>query len=271
MCEFCAKHGRGNRWYLNPENFSEKMLEDPQRRKTLEKVAGWGIEYYIDFSARVTQLINWPVIGKAVKGIVTRMAPNEHGGQVISLEDSLQLLEYAKDFVLLPCECRKLVGHREDMVCLNFGPVKELQRRLLPEGPMEEVTLDEAREMVLKSDERGHFHQVLYAKVPFPVCICNCDARYCTSLKQRYANNIEVAILKGHEVCMVDEEVCRLCEEPICVSRCSFGALSYDPDTGRVHVNLNNCFGCGLCRAACERGSLSLVPRESLPATARMW
>jgi Pyruvate/2-oxoacid:ferredoxin oxidoreductase delta subunit len=271
MCEFCSKHGQGNRWYLNPENFSDLMMEDPRRRKTLETVGGVGIEYYIDFSARVTQMINWPVIGKAVKAMVNRMAPNEHGGQVISLEDSLQLLEYAKDFVVIPCECRKLVGHREDMVCLNFGPVKDLQRRLLPEGPMEELNLEEARQVVLQSDERGHFHQVLYAKVPFPVCICNCDARYCTSLKQRWANNGEAAIFKGHEVCAVDEERCRFCEEPLCVSRCSFGAMSYDRDTGRAYVHVSSCFGCGLCRAACPRGALSLVARESVPAAARMW
>ena len=110
MCEFCSKHGQGNRWYLNPENFSDEMMQDPQRVKTLEKVAGWGIEYYIDFTSRVTRLINWPVIGKAVKAAVNRMAPNEHGGQVVSLEDSLRLLEYARDFVLLPCECRRLVA-----------------------------------------------------------------------------------------------------------------------------------------------------------------
>jgi heterodisulfide reductase subunit A-like polyferredoxin len=271
MCEFCAKHGQDNRWYLNPDNFSDKMMEDPQRRKVLEKVGGVGIEYYIDFSIKVTRMINWPVIGKTVKGIVSRMAPNEHGGQVVSLEDSLQLLEYAKDFVLLPCECRRLVGHREDMVCLNFGPIKELQRRLLPEGPLEELNLEEARDIVMRSDERGHFHQVLYAKMPFPICICNCDARFCTSLKQRYANNIEAAVFKGHEVCAVDAEICRFCEEPLCVSRCSFGALHYDQDAGRVHVHLNNCFGCGLCRTVCERGALFLVPRESLPAAARMW
>ena len=35
MCEFCEKHGQGNRWYLNPENFSEKMMEDPQRVKKI--------------------------------------------------------------------------------------------------------------------------------------------------------------------------------------------------------------------------------------------
>lgn len=271
MCEFCEKHGQGNRWYLNPENFSEKMMEDPQRVKTLEKVGGWGIDYYIDFTSKVTQLVNWPVIGKVVKAIIGRMAPNEHGGQVVSLEDSLQLLEYARDFVLLPCACRKLVGHRDDMVCLNFGPIKDMQRRLMPEGPMEEITLEEAKELVRMSDERGHFHQVLYAKVPFPVCICNCDARYCTSLKQRRANNVEVAIFKGHEVCAVDRELCRFCEDPVCISRCAFGAMHYDAEAGSVHVHAGECFGCGLCRSACPRGALSLVPRDGVPSAAGRW
>ncbi|NPV60140.1 MAG: 4Fe-4S binding protein [Actinobacteria bacterium] len=271
MCEFCEKHGQGNRWYLNPENFSEKMMEDRQRVRTLEKVGGWGIDYYIDFTSKVTQLINWPVIGKVVKAIIGRMAPNEHGGQVVSLEDSLQLLEYARDFVLLPCACRKLVGHRDDMVCLNFGPIKDMQRRLIPEGPMEEITLEEAKELVRMSDERGHFHQVLYAKVPFPVCICNCDARYCTSLKQRRANNVEVAIFKGHEVCAVDRELCRFCEDPVCISRCAFGAMHYDAEAGSVHVHAGECFGCGLCRSACPRGALSLVSRDRVPSAAGRW
>jgi ferredoxin len=271
MCEFCDKHGRGNRWYLNPENFSDAMLEDPKRAKTLEEVAGWGIDYYIDFTSRATQLVNWPVIGRAVKAVVNRLAPDEHGGQVVSLEDSLQLLEYARDFVLLPCACRRLLGHRNDLVCLNFGPIKELQGSAMPEGPMEEITLEEAKEVVRQADARGHFHQVLYAKMPFPICICNCDGRYCTSLKQRLANQLEIALLKGHEVCRVDVDRCQACEEPQCMSLCGFGALAYDREEGRIRVNLSRCFGCGLCRGACDRGALSLAPREAVSATAGMW
>ena len=271
MCEFCEKHGQGNRWYLNPDNFSDEMMEDPKRVKTLEEVAGWGIDYYIDFTSKATKLVTWPVIGKVVKSIVNRMAPNQHGGQVVSLEDSLQLLEYGRDFVLLPCACRRLLGNKDDLVCLNFGPVKEFQSRAMPEGPMEELTLEEAKDVVRKSDARGYFHQVLYAKLPFPICICNCDARYCTSLKQRYANQVEIAVLKGHEVCLVDGKRCRFCEEPLCMSRCSFGALAYDREAGRVHVNLTRCFGCGLCRDACDRGALHLAPRESVSAAAGLW
>ena len=271
MCEFCDKHGAGNRWYLNPENFSDAMLEDPKRTKTLEEVSGWGIDYYIDFTSRASQLVSWPVIGRAVKAVVNRMAPDQHGGQVVSLEDSLQLLEYARDFVLLPCACRRLLGHRSDLVCLNFGPIKDLQGSAMPEGPMEEITLEEAKEVVRQADAQGHFHQVLYAKMPFPICICNCDGRYCTSLKQRFANQLEIALLKGHEVCQVDLNRCRACEEPQCMSLCDFGALAYDREAGRIRVNLSRCFGCGLCRGACNRGAISLTPREGVPVTAEMW
>jgi heterodisulfide reductase subunit A-like polyferredoxin len=271
MCQFCAEHGRGNRWYLNPDNFSEELLKDRHRQKVIEEISGWGIDYYIDFTSRITRLINWPVIGKVVKAAVNRMASNEHGGQVVSLEDSLRLLEYAKDFVLIPCACRRLVGNRLEMACLNFGPVKEQMRRYVPGEPMEELTLEEASEVVKQYDEKGHFHQVLYAKAPFPICICNCDERYCTSLKQRFANRVDVAIYKGHEVCRVDREKCVDCDEPFCLERCSFEALSYDREKGQARVNLFRCFGCGLCRGACPRGALALVERESIPALVGVW
>ncbi len=271
MCEFCSEHGQDNRWYLNPENFSDKLLEDPKRAKTIEKLVGWGIDYYVDFTSRVTEMVNWPVIGKLVKKAVDRIAPKEHGGQVVSLEDSLQLLEYARDFVLLPCACRRLVSHKQEMACLNFGPVKDLMLRYVPGEPIEELTLDEARKLVRDFDRRGYFHQVLYAKIPFPICICNCEERYCTSLKQRFANGVEVALYKGHDVCKVDAERCKECESPWCASRCVFGAISYNPERGGVEVDASRCFGCGLCRGACVHDALSLVPREMVPQAAGKW
>ena len=47
MCEFCSKYGHQNRWYLNPDNFSDKLLQDKGRQKVLDHTAGWGVDYYI--------------------------------------------------------------------------------------------------------------------------------------------------------------------------------------------------------------------------------
>jgi hypothetical protein len=40
MCEFCEKHGHGNRWFLNPDNFSDEMMEDEDHQKLIEEVCG---------------------------------------------------------------------------------------------------------------------------------------------------------------------------------------------------------------------------------------
>ena len=33
MCEFCHKHGEGQKWYLRAENYSDDLLSDLKRRK----------------------------------------------------------------------------------------------------------------------------------------------------------------------------------------------------------------------------------------------
>jgi len=39
MCKFCFEHGGGKKWYLNPDNFSDKMLDDEKRREVLADFA----------------------------------------------------------------------------------------------------------------------------------------------------------------------------------------------------------------------------------------
>lgn len=35
MCEFCAKHGDGKKWYLQAKNYSEDLTADLRRQKTI--------------------------------------------------------------------------------------------------------------------------------------------------------------------------------------------------------------------------------------------
>ncbi len=272
MCEFCEKHGHGNRWFLNPDNFSDELMQDKKRQKLVEDICGYNIDYYIDFTSKVSALANVPGLGSLVRGITRRLAPSMHGGQVVSLEDALDVVSLAKNLVLIPCACRRLVAHGHDMACLNFGPIRDMQRAALPDGPMEELTTEEAKEVLRMYDKKGRIHQVLYAKLPFPVVLCNCSTQWCTSLKQRFANDIPVAVLKGHDVCGVDVELCDGCgDDAPCVERCPFSALSYDAERGVVRLNAAKCFGCGLCRDFCESQALELIPRAGIPEIARSW
>ena len=122
MCEFCQKHGQGNRWYLNPDSYSDELMEDPARQKLVEEVCGHGIDYYMDLTSRVTNLARWPVLGSLVRMATRRLAPKQHGGQVVSLEDALDIVSLAGNFALIPCACRRLVAHGNEMCCLIFGP-----------------------------------------------------------------------------------------------------------------------------------------------------
>jgi len=37
MCEFCVKHGEGEKWYLQAKNYSDDLLSDIHRRKFIEE------------------------------------------------------------------------------------------------------------------------------------------------------------------------------------------------------------------------------------------
>lgn len=50
---------------------------------------------------------------------------------------------------------------------------------------------------------------------------------------------------------------CRHCDEPICVYACLTGAISRDPDSGIISVDLEKCIGCWTCILACPFGAIS--------------
>lgn len=272
MCEYCAKYGHGNRWYLNPENYSDELLKDKARQRMVDQIAAWGVDYYIDRSTRQAPFVHVPLFGSLFKAVVDRVTPGRHAGQVVALEDALAIVDLARDFVALPCMCRRLVGGKEVMTCLNFGPIKELTIARKPEEPMEELSPEEVKAKLREFDKKGFIHQVVFAKLPFPIVICNCDRNYCTSMKMRFLHGIDVAFLKGHGICVVDHTRCNGCDgRPQCIQMCQFGALRWVPTDGVVVCEPQSCFGCGLCRQACPRGAIRMVPRESLAPVANVW
>jgi anaerobic carbon-monoxide dehydrogenase iron sulfur subunit len=51
---------------------------------------------------------------------------------------------------------------------------------------------------------------------------------------------------------------CRQCEVAMCMKVCPSGAISRDPQTHAVVVDVSRCIGCGMCVAACPFGSVQL-------------
>ncbi len=273
MCEFCASHGGKTYWYLNPENFSKELLEDKKRMKLLYDITGYGIDYYIERNTRLARLANLPVMGYLFRKIFDSMAPGMHSGQIITTEEAVKMLELAENVCILDCMCRKLVHAEKKPVCINFGPIKELFEVMRPSEHIEVRPIEEVQELIRECTSQGLYHQVLWAKIPYPVAICNCDFRYCTSAKLRTDYHLKNGLVKGHYVSSVSDK-CNGCEgeqQPICVERCPFKAIGYNEASFKVQIDFKRCFGCGVCENSCPQKAIHLIKRESIPELQKVW
>lgn len=268
MCEFCLKHKR-KKWFLDEENFEEKLLENKKRMNVLQKIAtGW--EYYLrDSSDIVNKWTKYPLIDHLSRMLINKLTKYEHGGQVITLTDALEIVDLADNHVVFPCACRKLVSLKEKDCCICFGPMKYLSTNI--NEKMEEVDTEELKLRLKDWHKEGLVHQVLYATAPFPIAICNCERKYCIAMKHRLISNIQMSLLKGHEVAIVDPIKCEGCEEFPCMSRCQFGAMYVDRYDDKVVIDPTKCFGCGLCVSYCKYRAITLKPREEVLGQRIKW
>jgi NAD-dependent dihydropyrimidine dehydrogenase PreA subunit len=268
MCEFCSKHKR-KKWFLDPDSYHEKLLEDKKRKNVLQKIVGYNLEYYMRDSANAIYHTKKPLIGRLLKRVIDKTAPAQHSGQVITLSDALEMVDLADNHVVFPCACRQLVGLKEKDCCLNFGPMRDLHKTVKFEK-MEEIDSEEAKLRLKEWHKEGLVHQVLYAAAPFPIAICNCERKYCTSMKYRLSFDIKSALYKGHEIAFVDPLKCK-CDDYPCISRCQFGAMYVDRYDNKLVIDPTRCFGCGLCVTACKYRAISLEPREKVLMEREEW
>ena len=273
MCEFCASHGGKTRWYLNPKNFSPELLEDKKRMKVLHDITGYGIDYYIDRVTSLAKLTRIPLLGHVLKGLGNRIAAGRHSGQIVTTEEATQLLKLADNVCVLDCMCRRLVHGEKKAMCINFGPIKELFEIMKPSEVIEVRPIDEVADLIRDSTSQGLYHQVLWAKIPYPVAICNCQKEYCNSFKIRSLYNVQSSLYKGHYVSSVSEK-CDGCEgkpQAICVEKCPFKAITFNSVERKAESDQTQCFGCGICKNLCPKGAVTLISRDSIPKIKKLW
>ena len=72
MCEFCLKHGEGQKWYLQANNYSEDLLNDVRRRRMIENFAS------DDSAAKsIEKLEKFPNAPKFIQALVRRLVPRK--------------------------------------------------------------------------------------------------------------------------------------------------------------------------------------------------
>ncbi len=274
MCEFCTKHGEGEIWYRNVKNYAGELLHDPRRQAFIqhffENTIQKGHKSLTHLEAIKQKLGCIP--GKIKKSFTESLKPR-HFGQVVTLEDSLDILNKANSIVRLPCACCWEAEKKERRTCLAFSYSAQAWYKNLninyfetdsssetPHLPaLESITLQKARECIRQSDKEGLVHSIWTMETPFIGTLCNCEKKYCLSMRATVGLGMET-MFPGEYSAHINSFECNSCGA--CAGSCSFNAISEGNNSESYQVDTAKCYGCGLCRSECPTGAISMCQRH---------
>jgi NAD-dependent dihydropyrimidine dehydrogenase PreA subunit len=283
MCEFCLQHGtKADKWYLNPRNFDlwKAWREDPEFKRvtdaTFSLAFGEGMMGRFDFLDACFDGLHPPA--EVSKSLNDFSRESLIVGQILPIEDAERVLEIPQQYDvkigLTICECRKLWGGIDEMVCMHFQPVCDLiAEKFLPiERYNRYVDAEEAKTITRQASERGCVQWVSGTPVPYVMNICNCELPFCVPLRNHLFPQIYGPALKSHYLGIVDRARCNGCRgKPACMSACQFGAMRFSRHEQRVIIIPSLCYGCGVCRTRCQRDAIRLVDRECIETVKDEW
>jgi ferredoxin len=282
MCEFCHKHGEGEKWYLQAKNYSEDLLSDLRRQKFVENL-GPELKALMKEDEKFVQLQKMPVF---VRDVLTPYISNKrkktHFGQVLPIEDIEKIFGFANHVVRLACACRNVhLGSDKERYCygVSLSPQGGIYRKRIEQidpryldGPhtpdIEVLTKEEALHYFRQYEKEGLCHTVWTFITPFIGGICNCDRSDCNAMKAYFDYGVPV-MFRAEYVAQVNPELCNGCRQ--CMRVCQFGALGYSAANKKTTVDMRRCYGCGICRSSCTKDAIKLYERSSMPAVSNIW
>jgi ferredoxin len=289
MCEFCIQHGEGKQWYLQMKNYSSELLHTPLLPEQ-KQATGFNLRYeWVDeFSKWFTVPAyrgrfpeNPPEKAETSAEEKPVVPPSEeqalaarklrHFGQVIPIEDVEKVLGMVDSITRMPCGCRFInTGLTDQRYCFGLGMdvVHILGKYPDSAASLEVLEKEEAIKIMRKLDDEGLMHSVWTGVTPYVFGVCNCDVD-CGAYRGYIRNRGGANFFHAEYICQVDTDQCNGCKE--CMSQCQFGAQFYSSAQGKVSIAPELCFGCGVCRAACPQGAISLIPRAKSPEAANIW
>jgi len=258
MCEFCMKHGAGRKWYLQARNYSADLVRNSRRFRDAMHWLLRGEAEGVGVAKRRLWLVDVPIVGWAVKRLVTMRMKPIHFGQVLTIDDVEKVFGLADEINLFPCVCRKhMVGKNDERYCFGLG---SYPRELLDDQPDsgsegERLTVEEAMELARDFERRGLIHTIWTLDTPFIIGVCSCRPGECLGLAYTLAG--ARMMFRGEHIFQVDTEKCTGCGA--CDERCFFGALTPAPKGSPRRIDPAVCHGCGLCASNCPVGAISLA------------
>lgn len=260
MCEFCTEHGEGKKWYLVMRNYSRELWEQKGRKEFAEYF--WSrFEDYTKQISLVETFKDIPVLGRLVRLYANRKLKNEHFGQVVPIEDVDQIIDMQSSIVRLPCECRRMTTGRVDArYCFGLGVDRRGVMGKYPDlsHSLEVIEKEEAKSLLHSFDQQGLVHSVWTMKTPYISAVCNCD-QDCLAYRTNVKADLIKNMFRAEYVALVDWDLCNGCKK--CLLQCQFGAIHYSYTMKRPTIDMEQCWGCGLCRAVCDKEAIILKPR----------
>jgi NAD-dependent dihydropyrimidine dehydrogenase PreA subunit len=281
MCEFCTKHGEGEKWYLQAKNYSDDLLSDVRRRRFVEEFVSEPDALARD-ARRMDRLEKVPNFIKGViRRIVTRRMKKVHFGQVVPIEEINQIFGFVNSIVRMACICRHTTLGKEKRYCYGIslapdgGMLAEILRGVdasFFSGPdaagLETLTRDEAISAFRAHEQEGLCHSVWTFHTPFICGICNCDRSDCLAMRSTVTHAMPV-MFRAEYVAEVSPDECTGCRE--CMRVCQFGAVTYSPSNKKTVIDQRWCYGCGVCRSVCKKNAIRLEERIKVPVAANLW
>ena len=273
MCEFCTQHGEGKKWYLQAKNYSQELM-NAERQQFMDDFLR-DFEHYISSKTGPLDkmLAAQPEAVRRLFPKIIEQQKKEHWGQVVPIEEIEEILDMSLSVHRVSCVCRSaLRGYREARFC--FGIVSADSGKVSPpdypdfSSDLEALSREDAKKAFRKLDRSGLVHTVWTFGTPYIGGICNCSVNDCMALKTRTRLGLPT-FFKAEYVARVDWEECNGCRN--CMKACSFGAISYSPHQDKCFVNQIQCYGCGVCRAVCDRDAITMLDRNAIPALANEW
>ena len=207
----------------------------------------------------------YPAIAKALADMdlpaFTRVipveAPMEGGGnQILPIDNALKIVDEARSLAVTACTCRLTAKKCESPVevCLQLNRAAEYA---IKRGTGRELTKDEAKEIIKKSEEAGLVH-VTDNRADNEHIICNCCACCCIVLPLILKERRRVLLAPSRFLPEVDADTCTLCQT--CIEACPVDALSMDGGGAdeTIAVEEDLCIGCGQCAYQCPEEAIAL-------------
>lgn len=206
-------------------------------------------------------------VERKMQGLEAKNAlPND---TVMLLSEVEEMVEAASDIVVQPCDCRRL-GENCDRPVETCIWLDEGARQAFDRGHGRRLTKEEAIQLLRHADKKGLMHTAdsewrergLHA-------ICNCCACDCYPFRAARELGSKGVWPKSHYIVQYNPESCNQCGA--CVKRCHFEAFFHDGSVIEVDgktkktvaVDLEKCWGCGLCANTCQHGAIEMIKLET--------